>query len=385
MRRFGGWLLAGLLASAGCGEEGGFSSQAKEAPLQAVQAADVLPAAGASGITVMTRNLYVGTAVEAFLAPSPTPLPVLVAKGYADVVASDPAGRMAKIADEIVAANPDLVGLQEADLIRIQNPGDSLSANPTPATAVAYDFVQLLVDALEARGAHYLPVIIGNEADIEAPGLTSTGYMDVRLTDRDVLLARVGVSTANPEAHHFATQLQVPIGGTLVTVERGWVEADATVGARTVHVADTHLESAYDPVQVAQSLELAGTLAAESRPVLLLGDLNSPADGSGTPSYANFLAAGFADLWVEANPRDPGLTCCNAADLLNPLPTFTERIDVALLHLPATANQDFVGGVRATVVGDDASDKTEGGLWPSDHAGVVATVRLPAGVRFADR
>jgi hypothetical protein len=32
--------------------------------------------------------------------------------------------------------------------------------------------------------------------------------------------------------------------------------------------------------------------------------------------------------------------------------------------------------VKATVTGDDASQRTASGLWPSDHGGVVSTLRL---------
>jgi hypothetical protein len=31
----------------------------------------------------------------------------------------------------------------------------------------------------------------------------------------------------------------------------------------------------------------------------------------------------------------------------------------------------------ARVVGDQPGDRTPGGLWPSDHAGLVATLRIP--------
>jgi len=34
------------------------------------------------------------------------------------------------------------------------------------------------------------------------------------------------------------------------------------------------------------------------------------------------------------------------------------------------------GGVHATVVGDESADRTPSGLWPSDHAGVVASLTL---------
>jgi hypothetical protein len=32
-------------------------------------------------------------------------------------------------------------------------------------------------------------------------------------------------------------------------------------------------------------------------------------------------------------------------------------------------------GLDADVVGDELGDRTPSGLWPSDHAGVVATLR----------
>jgi hypothetical protein len=32
--------------------------------------------------------------------------------------------------------------------------------------------------------------------------------------------------------------------------------------------------------------------------------------------------------------------------------------------------------VSATVVGDAPADRTAGGRWPSDHAGVVATIQV---------
>jgi hypothetical protein len=32
--------------------------------------------------------------------------------------------------------------------------------------------------------------------------------------------------------------------------------------------------------------------------------------------------------------------------------------------------------LHARVVGDEPDDRTAGGLWPSDHAGVIATIQL---------
>jgi hypothetical protein len=56
--------------------------------------------------------------------------------------------------------------------------------------------------------------------------------------------------------------------------------------------------------------------------------------------------------------------------LRNPSPTLTKRVDLVLTR----------GGfetVSADVLGEEPGDRTPSGLWPSDHAGVVATLRLP--------
>ena len=75
-------------------------------------------------------------------------------------------------------------------------------------------------------------------------------------------------------------------------------------------------------------------------------------------------------------PNAPGLTCCEQADLLNPRPTFDQRIDFIFgRDLPAGAVP-----IRREVVGDRPGDRTGAGLWPSDHAGVVVTfMARPAG------
>jgi hypothetical protein len=55
-----------------------------------------------------------------------------------------------------------------------------------------------------------------------------------------------------------------------------------------------------------------------------------------------------------------------------------ERIDMILVrndlgHPPLS----FPGPVLAWIIGDGQDDKTLSGLWPSDHAGVMAWFGLP--------
>jgi endonuclease/exonuclease/phosphatase family metal-dependent hydrolase len=80
--------------------------------------------------------------------------------------------------------------------------------------------------------------------------------------------------------------------------------------------------------------------------------------------------AGFVDSWAEAHPTQPGLTCCQEGDLLNSTAALFVRIDYVLTR----------GGFNtfsADILGEDTTDKTPTGLWPSDHAGVVARLTLP--------
>jgi hypothetical protein len=115
------------------------------------QAADAAPPASERIVTVMTRNLDVGTdfgpvvsatSISQFIAAS--------TEEWQEVQASNPSERAVAIAHEIVVARPDFVGLQEAPIWR---KGPSLSP---PATTVVYDVTQTLLDSLAAQGAHYI-------------------------------------------------------------------------------------------------------------------------------------------------------------------------------------------------------------------------------------
>src|SRR5262245_1824573 len=153
----------------------------------AAQADQPHPFSGDRQVTVMTRNLYLGTDLTPiFAAPSPPALFAAVGAAWAQVQANDFPARAEALADEIAAAEPDLVGLQEAMLFRTDVPPDGPA---TPAETVAYDFVDLLVAALAQRGLDYAPAASFTGTDAELPaGLPPT--KDVRLTDRVVVLVR---------------------------------------------------------------------------------------------------------------------------------------------------------------------------------------------------
>jgi hypothetical protein len=50
-------------------------------------------------VKVMTQNMYFGTDFAPLATATPATLPFIVAAGFAEVVASNPAGRIARIAD----------------------------------------------------------------------------------------------------------------------------------------------------------------------------------------------------------------------------------------------------------------------------------------------
>lgn len=326
---------------------------------------------GQRGVSVMTRNLYFGFGEEnVLLAPDFLALVFAVTDAWQSVQDTDFHERAEAIADEIDAARPSLVGLQEAALYRIQSPGDLLAGGDTPATEVAYDFVEILRDALADRGLAYDVAVSQDNLDVELPTIFGD---DVRLTDRDVILARTDLPPGylrllDTDAGYYDTLLELQVageGGPAVTVLRGWVSADVEVRGRAFRFVNTHLESDVAIVQEAQAWELAERLEDAPLPVILLGDFNSDAFGVGTDSYEILLDAGFTDAWTEVHPVAPGLTWGQSPDLLNPVPSLTERLDLILFRGP-------FGAEDAYTTGDDPADRTQSGLWPSDHAGVAA-------------
>lgn len=345
--------------------------------------ADRLPAAGARALTVMTRNLYLGGDLFAVARPSPVPLPGRVAQVWMDIQSSNFPERAGAIAREIAETNPALVGLQEVPLYRYDPTGDAAFGGTHQATTVVLDFLSTLRDSLAARGLHYEVASSNLLSDIELPmfvSLNPVRLADIRYTDRDVILARADVPTRDPRSGVYAAKVPVNVSGVQIEVLRGWASVEATVGGIDLRFVDTHLETdGFPPIQVAQAQELLGILAAETKSTVLVCDCNSAADRSETASYGMLIdAGGFVDAWSEAHPHDPGYTSSLPESLFGE-PTLHQRIDLILVRQGAHANAaaGILGGVHTDVVGEEYGDRTASGRWPSDHAGVVATMSWP--------
>ena len=340
--------------------------------------------------TVMTRNLYLGADLGPILTAlgsgNETAIVGAATRTWGAVQATLPPERMGAIADEIIAADADVVGLQEvtAWTTFAYNPQTRTVSSPS----VAYDFLDLLLDALADRGADYREVAGATAHNFSSPPIpvlaspTATiPTRAVQLADRDVVITRSDVRATNARTGTYHNIVSFPFGRSTLPVARGWGSADVRVGKASFRFVNSHLEAFGIPgvdaeqVRVAQVGELlaaqAGIAASSGElPMVYVGDYNS--DAPTAPAYSALLAGVGTDAWSRSHPGDPGFTCCLGATLRDPDNPLTSRIDLVLLG-------EGVKAPRAAIVGDDPSDMTASGLWPSDHAGVVARLVVPAG------
>jgi endonuclease/exonuclease/phosphatase family metal-dependent hydrolase len=140
----------------------------------------------------------------------------------------------------------------------------------------------------------------------------------------------------------------------------------------------THLEDESEEIRNAQAAEILAGPAGTSLPVVLVADANSDAN-TAEPAYASLIGAGFLDAWSQARPGWKVNTCCNSELLTNPFfpdpADLAGRIDVVLFR----GARDFstLAALRTGI--NPFFDRVFNGLawiWPSDHAGVAALLRL---------
>lgn len=314
-----------------------------------------------SGVTAMTRNLYIGVDVDVVIAALASPdstddLPTLL-DAITVLQHTDLPQRAEAIADEIDRARPHVIGLQEVEQLHVDLTGVGLPV------IINQNFLAILGAALERRGLHY--AVAGRVTNLTALLLSGA----INITDEDVILVNADAVTVLPGvvAHNYSENLGAVAPG--IELKRGWVQVDLLIGGEHVTVASTHLESgsnttpAFPALRAAQATELVASVGAAPR-AILLGDFN---DTEGTPMYGVVTGAGFTDTWATLRPGVAGLTCCEPPDLSNPLPLLSERIDYVF------ARGLEVGEID--VVGDEPGDRVQGPaylIWPSDHAGVVA-------------
>ena len=316
---------------------------------------------------VMTQNLYLGSSLDAALAATTLPQFLVAANTiWGTVQATNFPARSDAIADEIAADEPDLIGLQEVTKWTVSG------ASTTPSL----DFLAILQQDLVDRGLSYSVAAVSNNANLPAVPLLTfcTGgplTCTVQLLDRDVILVNndnPDLTFSNPKSGRYQAQqvLTGPVGP--LSFDRGWASIDGTLSGKKFHFANTHLEvENFASVQEAQGREFLAGPAKAGGAVIATGDFNSAADGSTTTTYADLTKSYLKDAW-DTNPGNPGLTCCQNSPLTNPTSQLTSRIDLVLTHAASSANS-------ASVIGNTPFQATPP-FWPSDHAGVVASVRV---------
>ncbi len=364
-----------------------------------------------ANIRVMTYNVYIGADIFQLLgAGSPEEVPIVAAQVFSDIQTTDFFQRAESIADIIAKKRPHFVGLQEVSIIRTQCPADFL---PLPnASDVFAGYLEILQNALDARGARYDVVTSVVNVDAELPVLNVPQILsgcpapcfDARVTDRDVTLKRRDVTAYEVFQTNYTAALPVSVGGGTAEILflRGFTVVDARIDGRPYRITNTHLEPGGNVfgnlIQSAQAFELTQTLNAlevllGSRTQFVLGDFNSSPDaftsdcilsgvvvpdGCVTP-YAMMVNNGYADAWnLRENGWKPGFTCCQAPLLDSDKSALDARIDHVWHRAPLSrpTSQPEIDEVKANVVGAKVKSKTVDGRWPSDHAGVFARFEL---------
>ena len=335
--------------------------------LTLVLSCSALAANDKTAVKVMTRNMDSGTdLLFIFAATDFASFVSAIAATYAEINASNIPQRAARLADEIAATKPDLIGLQEVTLWRTG------PLNNSPATVVLYDQLKLVLAELAQRNLHYSLVAVQSLVDAQAPDIADG--INLRITDRNAVLVRSDLPPGQLEILNVQTQrytaafnITNPVLGTIAN-PRGFISADVKIRGTRFKFVTTHLESlSPDPttttIQVAQANELIAAFGSTIEPVIIAGDFNANADlgPDHTATTVDLLAAGFVDAWRTAHPLELGSTW----------PLFLEDQFAGTPVVPFE-RIDLIFG-RATQVLD--SEQT--GLTPiyaSDHVGVVASL-----------
>lgn len=327
---------------------------------------------GNGNLRVMTYNVDEGTDfIEIQSATTTAQLLVAVGQTITNVRATNPPARMNAVAQQIIAAAPTLVSLQEVDQ------WSSGPFNPLTGTCgtltVEFDMLQELMAALAALGGHYqvaVPAVQYNFPPTPGLILPST-FLCVQVVDYNVILARIDLSTTrfqwnNPQSGQFANilSLSTPLG--TIPLPRVWASVDATFNGKAFRFIGTHLESIDPTVRELQGGELRSGPANTPLPVIVAMDSNAqaaplPQDAT----YIDFMAAGYIDAWSQLFPSTPGFTCCQAPSVNNVTSQLYQRIDLVLTF-------GNINAQNTATFGADTASKTSGGSWPSDHAGVAA-------------
>ncbi len=335
-------------------------------------------------LTVMSRNVFHGGDIDLVLAvgfSDPFALMDAANQVWAQVLNNDFAERAVALVDEIEKTKPAFVGLQE--VVRFEY------IDGTVPETYAIDLIDVLQAEIDLRGLPYsfeasqLNTVVTVPLKGVLDGSTFIPWAAVTLIERDAVLVHDDIDVTGTQQDNFAAMQDL---GGILQMKRGWIRVDADVDGVPYHFVDVHMEiSSFRAAQEAQTEELLDDVVHGLDGItLMVGDFNSPAgllpgEGGYTSTYDDVLAAGFTDLWSMDNPgrSNPGYTCCHDSDLRDPADGMEKRIDFIFMRAedPSSFKGHFNGAVETGVLGVKVSEMTSpSGMWPSDHAGVWASL-----------
>jgi endonuclease/exonuclease/phosphatase family metal-dependent hydrolase len=378
-------------------------------------------------LTVMSRNLYLGADVGVALELIPD-FPAAAQFMWNQVAATDFSLRAPALAREVIAANADVVGLQEATNWYCKK-------NLWSKKVVVFNFTEQFLAATKASGVEYVlarksgRIALNIGYSIPAiPYLTMVSdpktFQPLFGSDRAACGFEIGDAIAVKK--ELAPKI-LQVGNTeydasysivpkLMTIYRGYTWIDLEHNGSKVRIISTHLESLWDsnkvPNAALQAQQLISDTAQTKMPLIVIGDFNSdPRDPrpdvksnpGGQPesskecpaqvtnptidgaivtcnAYWIMRKAGFIEVGPDAaNPKNftwgmnalltgPDEKRLKAAQAMGNQAGFTDRLDYIFLKNGTVA-------VSAALVGTEPYKE---GAYSTDHAGVVAGINLPS-------
>lgn len=278
--------------------------------------------ADAPQITVMTRNLYLGADVGVAMDLIPN-LPAAAQFMWDQVKVTDFNKRAPRLAAEVIAASPDVIGIQEATIWFCKK-------NLWSKRVEVFNFTEQFLKATKAQGKEYvLATKSGKTALNTGYSISAIPYITM-VNDpetfqplfgqdkaacgfeiADALAIRADLSDKVLAVGNSEYETTYTIVPTIMTIYRGYTWADIQIGKTPVRFVATHLESLWDENEVPNAAKQAQQLIADLKntknPIVIMGDFNSdPRD----PRIKDDPNAGGQPTASESCPG--GTSVCNA-------------------------------------------------------------------------
>lgn len=385
----------------------------------------VVPAQAADAqVKVMTRNLYLGADVGVAMDLIPD-LSAAAQFMWDQVKKTDFNKRAPRLAAEVIAQKPEVIGLQEATIWFCKK-------NIFSKRTEVFNFTKQFLAATKAQGTEYVlaqkdgKTALNNGYSIAAvPFVTMVNdpetFQPLFGQDKaacgfeiaDALAIRADLAAKVLRVGNTEFEQTYTIVPTIMTIYRGYTWADIQIENTPVRFVATHLESLWDenkvPNAAIQAQQLIKDLSDTKNPIIVMGDFNSdprdprmpenpnpgeqpvasdacPAGTSKCNAYLLMSEAGFVDAgpdpmlpenysWgMNALLTGPDTQRLKFAQQLGNSAGYTDRLDYVFSRNGAKV-------VSSQLIGNTAPNNLN-----TDHAGIVATLSINSTVseRSAD-